>query len=73
MLNSAKILTVSDGVALSSDEVRSGGAPTSQNLYLKCLIKLLVRRLDHIVVRENREAVTSKPMRSSASVGSERT
>jgi hypothetical protein len=62
VLHSTKILVVPDDVALPSD-VRSGEASTTQNLYLESLIELLVRRLDHIVVRENCEAYTSKSMR----------
>lgn len=62
VLDSTKILAVPDGVALPSD-VRSGEAPTTQKLYLKSLIELLVCGLDHVIVREDGEADPSKSMR----------
>ena len=62
VLDSTKILAASDDVALPSD-VRSGEATTTQNLYLKSLIELLVCGLDHAVVRKNREACVRRSVR----------
>jgi hypothetical protein len=59
VLDSTKILMVSDGAPLPSD-VRSGGESTTQILYLKSLIKLLICGLDRLIVCENCEADASK-------------
>jgi len=73
VLNSTKILGVPDGVALSSDDVRSAGAPTTRNLYLKGLVELFVCRFDHRIVREDCETGAKKSMCESAPMRTERT
>jgi hypothetical protein len=67
VLDSTKILVATDVPAWSSG-VRSGEAPTIQNLYLESLIKVLVCGLDYLIIRKNCEASVSKLTPVSASM-----
>lgn len=62
MLDSTKIFVVTAGAALPSD-VRSSEASTTQSLYLKGLIELLIRRLNYLIVREDCKANANKSIR----------